>query len=117
MVEAVGTLRKAFEATLSEQAEAVGDPPEGVMASCAALANWMAQFKAPRGLGKAEGELGAVAGVYRNAAFAYRSLADADDDSRAARRAACATMLEQGDHHVEVFLARVAKKVRIDRTE
>jgi hypothetical protein len=62
-------------------------------------------------LAKAGGELGAAAGVYRNAAVAFKSLADVDGDQRGARANACATLLEQGDHHVETFVAALAKKL------
>ncbi len=51
---------------------------------------------APRGFAKAGGELGAAAGVYRNAAVAFKSLADVDGDQREARSNACATLLGTG---------------------
>jgi hypothetical protein len=116
VMDAVALLRATFEG-LSEKGSGSGDDPsEQVLASCAELATWLDGSRAPKGLGKAGGELGAVAGVYRNAAFAFRSLDDVDD-ARPARVAACATMLEQGNHHVETFLAMLAKKVRTDPPE
>ena len=32
-------------------------------------------------------------------------------DQREARSKACATLLDQGDHHVEIFVAALAKKL------
>jgi hypothetical protein len=113
ITEAVGLLRKAFEVTTEEELEPTDDPSERIVAACNALASWLAESKAPKGLGKAEGELAAVAGVYRNAAYAFRNVADADDEARTARMAAGATMLQQGDHHVEAFGAIIARKVNI----
>ena len=55
--------------------------------------------------------MGAAAGVYRNAAVAFKSLADVEGVQRKARSRACATLLEQGDHHVELFVAALAKKL------
>ena len=81
-----------------------------VVTGCGALTDWLASGRAPKGLGKAEGELGAVAGVYRNAAIAFRSLTDAEVDQRKARAVACASMLDQGDHHVGIFAGALAKK-------
>ena len=73
--------------------------------------DWLRSGHAPRGFAKAGGELGAAAGVYRNAAVAFKSLTDVDGDQREARANACATLLEQGDHHVEIFVAALAKKL------
>ena len=57
----------------------------------------------------AGGELGAAGGVYRNAAVAFKSLAEVEGGQRQARSRACATLLGQGDHHVEILrsLSRV----------
>ena len=82
-----------------------------VITACANLVEWLRSSHAPRGFGKAGGELGAAAGVYRNAAVAFRSLADADVDQRQVRSNACASLLEQGDHHVEIFAGILAKKL------
>ena len=114
LMHAVRTLRQAFEGGFEEELGAVADPAEGVLVSCDQMASWLAASKAPRGLGKAEGELGAVAGVYRHAAFTYRSLGAAGEDARPARLAACAKALEAGDDLVAAFLASLARKVPID---
>ena len=110
VTEAVDALRTAFD-TLGDEQTPPSDDADGVVEACIGLATWLDAFKAPRGLGKAGGELGAAAGVFRNAAFTYRSLGDADDEARLARLTACAMMLEQGDGHVDAFRALVAKKV------
>lgn len=114
LVDAVGALRTAFEAAPTEP-DPPGDPSERVLEACAALAGWLTGHKAPRGLGRAEGELGAVGGVYRNAAFAFRGLDEIGVDAQPSRVAACATMLDQGDHHVEVFRHLLAKKLKTGR--
>jgi hypothetical protein len=69
------------------------------------MLQWLHDSPAPSRYGEAEAELGATAGVFSNAAFAFRSLAEADTDRRAARAELCASMLVQGEHHVEMFLA------------
>ena len=116
VVGAVLPLRKAFGAD-TEIAPALGAAlASEVINVCGALTDWLAGVRAPKGLGKAEGELGAVAGVYRNAAMAFRSLADAEVGQLEARSTACATMLDQGDHHVGIFIAILEKKVGDGRT-
>ena len=114
LMDAVRTLRQAFEGGPRSDLEGAAAPSEGVVRSCDQLASWLTSSKAPRDLGKAEGELGAVAGVYRNAAFAYRSLGDAGEDARRARLAAVAKALEAGDDLVGAFLASLANRVPID---
>jgi hypothetical protein len=111
VAQAVDSLRVAYQAereTPSETVEAVASP---VLSACSDLSDWLRSRHPPRGLAKASGELGAAAGVYRNAAVAFKSLADVDGDQREARANACATLLEQGDHHVETFVAALAKKL------
>jgi hypothetical protein len=111
VTQAVANLRGVFGADL----QTPSDPDEAVashvMSACSSLNDWLRSGHAPRGFAKAGGELGAAAGVYRNAAVAFRSLADVDGDQREARANACATLLEQGDHHVETFVAALAKKL------
>jgi hypothetical protein len=46
--------------------------------------------------------------VFRNAAFAYRSLDEADTDQYATLADACEMMLEQGNQHIEAFQAITA---------
>jgi len=111
VTEAVERLGKMFEMepeTPPETDEAVASQ---VVTACSSLSGWLNSSHPPRGFAKAGGELGAAAGVYRNAAVAFRSLADVDGDQRQARSTACATLLEQGDHHVETFVAVLAKKL------
>jgi len=110
VTEAVDRMRRRFEAPL--------DPGSGdaaladeVVERCSGTTEWMATAHAPRGLAKAEGELAAAAGVYKNAAFAFRSLIDAEPDLLEPRVAACATMLEQGDGHVHAFAATLLRKL------
>jgi hypothetical protein len=107
---AVGQLRRSFDTGSTGEAEATLLTDE-VVGACLALTEWLAGDRAPRGLGKAEGELAAAAGVYKNAAFTFRSLGDAEPDQREARTAACATMLDQGDEHVEAFAATLLRKL------
>ena len=109
VTQAVDRLREVFQTETPPQTdEAVASQ---VVSACSKLSGWLRGSHAPRGFAKAGGELGAAAGVYRNAAVAFRSLADVDGDQRQARSTACATLLEQGDHHVELFVAALAKKL------
>ena len=82
-----------------------------VVSACSEHNDWLRREHPPRGFAKAGGELGAAAGVYRNAAVTFKSLADVDGEQREARLKVCATLLEQGDHHVETFVAALAKKL------
>jgi hypothetical protein len=111
VTQAIDNLRGLFLAepeTSSETDEAVASQ---VVSACTNLNEWLRSGHPPRGFAKAGGELGAAAGVYRNAAVAFKSLADVEGDQREARANACATLLEQGDHHVETFVAALAKKL------
>jgi hypothetical protein len=111
ITQAVDNLRGSFleePETSPETDEAVASR---LVSACANLNEWLRSGHPPRGFAKAGGELGAAAGVYRNAAVAFKSLADVDGDQRGARANACATLLEQGDHHVERFVAALAKKL------
>jgi hypothetical protein len=111
ITQAVDNLRGSFleePETSPETDEAVASQ---LVSACANLNEWLRSGHPPRGFAKAGGELGAAAGVYRNAAVAFKSLADVDGDQREARANACATLLEQGDHHVERFVAALAKKL------
>ena len=103
-------LRGAFEPGSDvdlDQSEAVSS---SALAAAAALTQWLELSRAPRGLRATEAELGATAGVCRNAAVAFSSLTDADPDQHAARCAAGLKLLDQGDHHVELFFAILNKK-------
>jgi hypothetical protein len=107
---AVDQLRRSFDRGSAGETEAALLADE-VVRACLGLTEWLAGDRAPQGLGKAEGELAAAAGVYKNAAFAFRSLGDAEPDQREARTAACATMLDQGDDHVATFAAALLRKL------
>jgi enoyl reductase-like protein len=109
--QAVDGLRELFQADREATSEADEVAASQVVSACSNLNDWLRSGHAPRGLAKAGGELGAAAGVYRNAAVAFKSLDDVDGDQREARANACATLLEQGDHHVETFVAALAKKL------
>jgi hypothetical protein len=110
VTQAVDALRTLFQAhpANSEADEVVASH---VVSACNNLNDWLRSRHAPRGLAKAGGELGAAAGVYRNAAVAFKSLADVEGDQREARANACATLLEQGDDHVDLFFAALTKKL------
>jgi hypothetical protein len=111
VTEAVDHLRELFQVQLETPPETDEAVAAQVVSACASLSGWLSSSHPPRGFAKAGGELGAAAGVYRNAAVTFRSLADVDGDQRQARSTACATLLEQGDHHVETFVAVLAKKL------
>jgi hypothetical protein len=110
LTEAVAQLRGSLEtpATPATQREPLA---AAVTDACAVLTQWLQSTRAPRGLRKAEGELGATAGVYRNAAVAFGSLNDADPNQFEARYQAYSKLLQQGDHHIEIFFDLLRKKV------
>jgi hypothetical protein len=103
-------LRGAFEPRSSVDLDHSDALSSSVLAAAAALTQWLELSRAPRGLRAAEAELGATAGVCRNAAVAFSSLADADPDQHAARCAAGLKLLDQGEHHVELFFSVLNKK-------
>lgn len=105
---AAALLRRAVE--LDAAGPTLEELPASAAATAASATRWLEASRAPRGLGKAEAELGATAGVCRNAAVACSSLADADSEQHAARRAACLRLLDQGDHHVDLFFSILDKK-------
>jgi hypothetical protein len=111
VTQAVDNLRQVYQSELETPSDSDEAVASHVVSACGSLNDWLRSGHAPRGLAKAGGELGAAAGVYRNAAVAFKSLADVDGDQREARAKACGTLLEQGDHHVEIFVAALAKKV------
>jgi hypothetical protein len=111
LTQAVDKLREVFQAGLETPSETDEAVASQVVSACSNLNEWLRSGHAPRGLAKAGGELGAAAGVYRNAAVAFKSLFDVEGNQREARANACATLLEQGDHHVETFVAALAKKL------
>lgn len=107
---AVAQLRESIE-TASTPATQREGLAAAVNDACAVLTQWLHSTRAPRGLRKAEGELGATAGVYRNAAVAFGSLNNADPNQFEARYQAYSKLLLQGDHHIEVFFGLLRKKV------
>jgi hypothetical protein len=111
VMQAVDNLRGAFQADPARCSEADEAVAADVLSACSNLRDWLQSGHTPRGFARAGGELGAAGGVYRNAAVAFKSLAHVHGDQRHARSHACATLLEQGDHHVEVFVAALAKKL------
>jgi hypothetical protein len=111
VTQTVDRLREVFRMVLETPSEIGQEVAADVVSACGRLNDWLRSGHAPRGFAKAGGELGAAAGVYRNAAVTFRSLADVVGDQRDARYNACATLLEQGDHHVELFVAALAKKL------
>jgi hypothetical protein len=111
VTRAVHRLREVFQTERERPGETNEAVASQVVSACGSMSGWLRSSHVPRGFAKAGGELGAAAGVYRNAAVAFKSLADVDGDQREARSNACATLLEQGDHHVDVFLAVLAQKL------
>ncbi len=111
VTQAVDNLRGIFQADLETNPETDESVASLVVSACSNLNDWLRSGHPPRGFAKAGGELGAAAGVYRNAAVAFKSLADVDGNQREARANACATLLDQGDHHVELFVTALAKKL------
>lgn len=108
VADAARRLRRAFEAGADTQLVDGSDPAASIQDACAVLVGWLATSPAPRGLRRAGAELGAAAGVYRNAAVAFRGVAEREAGSTEALRAACSSMLDQGDHHVAAFASLVA---------
>ena len=114
VTDAVERLRKVFNIAREIPSEASAEVASEVITGCDSLAGWLNSTGVPRGLGKAEGEIGAAAGVYRNAAIVYLNLENVDEDRRSARSNACTRLLEQGDYHVETFVGALAKRLGDD---
>ena len=110
LIAAAALLRNALDRTATAPVGRNDTQSAEVLAASTSLLRWLEAPRAPRGLRKAEAELGATAGVYRNAAVAFASLADAGPDQQTARRAACVKLLDQGDHHADLFTTIVDKK-------
>jgi hypothetical protein len=106
VTDAVKRLRKVFNIAWEAPEEVASE----VVTGCDGIVGWLNNTRAPRGLGKADAELGAAAGVYRNAAIVHLSLENADAYRRSARSNAYTRLLEQGDYHVEAFVVALAKK-------
>jgi hypothetical protein len=112
LTSSVAAIRQAVESGSPNEIETQEELGSEVARAAAALTAWLDASRAPRGLGKAEGELAATAGVYRNVAVAYGSLGDAGSGQSAARFAACVKLLDQGSHHVELFDQLLRKKLQ-----
>lgn len=110
VTDAVERLRRVFNVAREIPSAASADIASEVVTGCDSLAGWLNSTRVPRGLGKAEGELGAAAGVYQNAAIVYLHLETVDGYRRSARSNACTRLLEQGDYHVEAFVGALAKR-------
>lgn len=73
VTETVAGLQWLFEVELETRPEmAAAAVASELINVCGGLTEWLSGSHAPRGLSKAGGELGAAAGVYRNA-VAFRS--------------------------------------------
>jgi hypothetical protein len=110
LIDAAALLRSALNQAPTASVGRNDMQSAEVLSAATSLLRWLEAPRAPRGLRKAEAELGATAGVYRNAAVAFSSLADAGPDQHTARSVACVRLLDQGDHHVDLFMAIVDKK-------
>jgi hypothetical protein len=95
--DAVGfdRLREMFHSDGAGERDSDEAVASQVVSACSSLNDWLRSSHPPRGMAKAGGELGAAAGVYRNAAVAFRSLADVDGDQRQAQ--VPTSTLEQGE--------------------
>jgi hypothetical protein len=109
--QAVDLLREVFRTEQERSSETDEAVASNVVSACGNLSDWLRGSHPPTGLARAGGELGAAAGVYRNAAVAFKSLAGVDGDQRRVRSDKCGSLLDQGDHHVDLFVAALAKKL------
>ena len=101
-------MEKALAAGAVGDDAPVAEMVSEVISAIARLLTWLQAREAPESLRIAEGELGAAAGVYRNAASLFRSLPTSDAaDQEAARLVAWSNTLSQGNEHVERFFAEV----------
>ena len=73
VTDAVDHLRKLFETELEAPIEPDEAVASRVVSACASLSGWLRSSHPPRGFAKAGGELGAAAGVYRNAAVPFEA--------------------------------------------
>ncbi len=108
---AVERLRSAFEGEPAMRSESSTMAAE-LLSACNGLSEWLISTRVPKGLARAEAELGAAVGVYGNVAVVFGSLNEAEADQRRARWRACCRLLEQGDDHLALFARALAKKVR-----
>jgi hypothetical protein len=86
-----------------------GDPGSDLIAVCADVLRWFQNSPPPRGYEEAAAELGAALGVFRNAAFGFRSLAGASPNRYATRAQGCKAMLDQGEQHTHALAKRGAR--------
>jgi len=105
------TLRAELEVQTPNPSRRGYDAASELVSACSDIAQWLHGLPAPAGLERAEAEIGAAAGVLRNAAFAFRSLAQGVSDRFMARCEACQAMLAQGDLHVEAFMAMISDDI------
>ena len=107
----VERLRNVFGDEPEVRSDAYAEVASDVLSACNALSDWLHCTQVPKGLARAEAELGAVVGVYGNVAVVFGSLSGAEADQRQARLKACSRLLAQGDRHVEIFVGIVTKKL------
>jgi hypothetical protein len=105
LLEAVAGLQAAFGTDADSAPTDATNPASELIAACSILLEWLQSSPTPKGYEAAGAELGAAIGVYRNAAFAFRGLDEAGPEQHAARAQACRSLLLQGEHHVDSFVA------------
>jgi hypothetical protein len=98
-------MQSAFARVTDRRSESGCDLAEKLTAACDGVVEWLHTSPAPKGFESAEAELYAAAGVYRNAAVAFRRLAEATGEPDDVLVRACEALLRQGDHHVIAFLS------------
>ena len=107
MVGAAAVLRTAFDARGDIAPDTDAELGSRLLATCDDLHQWLQNSPAPDDYREAHAELGAAIGVFRNAAFAFRSLPGAAPDRLAARSQGCELMLDQGNEHIQAFTAKL----------
>lgn len=80
------------------------DPGSAVVASCSDVLAWLRAWPPPDGAERADAELRAAIGVFRNAAFVYRELVKANASREDALTETCRSMLLRGGEHARAFL-------------
>jgi hypothetical protein len=111
VLDAGSRLRTAVDASTEWPPGSMPDPGDELLAACAELSTWLDSVRVPIGMGRAQAELQAASGVFRNAAHTFRLRLDVADARYQARMNACRSMLEQGREHVEAFLEKTKSAV------
>jgi hypothetical protein len=103
VIDAAALLRRAT-AQLPDASEDLSRDPSSLMLSASRkLLDWLHDTEAPPGQEETVAELRAAAGVHRNAALAFRRLADPTTGREETLARACESLLEQGEHHIARF--------------